>query len=250
MKVCCGWKTIPNDWPMLSNLEEELSHLKASRQNQNFRIAVEYFHRANNIVQFKMPGMPQWFAFIHSPRACCKRKFSHRWLMNSQPVLTNLTFIFKANLFSIPSFWRWCNTRQKNILPSTSTNAHYLNDEQARKTVESGLIDLSFPLSVGQETYEQYRVGGQPGKVLEEQKIPSRGNENWNQNPHVVPVFGKSHEQDIRDYILVHKEWCWRRKLKIAQIYDYENGSEPILNNPKHLVTQRQNVLFWIKNPF
>ncbi|MBI1692404.1 MAG: hypothetical protein FYV88_1270, partial [Bacteroidetes bacterium] len=43
----------------------------------------------------------------------------------------------------------------------TSTNAHYLTDEKARETVESGLDRLIISIDgTTQDVYEQYRVGG------------------------------------------------------------------------------------------
>ena len=56
----------------------------------------------------------------------------------------------------------------KNMYVATSTNAHYLNDVNARKTVESGLSRLIISIDgTTQDTYEQYRIGGKLSKVLE-----------------------------------------------------------------------------------
>ena len=56
----------------------------------------------------------------------------------------------------------------KGIYTATSTNAHYLTDEAARKTVESGLDRLIISIDgTTQEVYQQYRVGGNLGKVIE-----------------------------------------------------------------------------------
>ena len=56
----------------------------------------------------------------------------------------------------------------KKIYTATSTNAHYLNDENARRTIESGLDRLIISIDgTTQDVYEQYRIGGQLEKVLE-----------------------------------------------------------------------------------
>ncbi|MCR6720110.1 MAG: hypothetical protein NVV59_07350 [Chitinophagaceae bacterium] len=56
----------------------------------------------------------------------------------------------------------------KKIYTATSTNAHYLTDENARRTIESGLDRLIISIDgTTQEVYEQYRVGGQLNKVIE-----------------------------------------------------------------------------------
>ncbi|MFN8396136.1 MAG: radical SAM protein [Bacteroidia bacterium] len=58
---------------------------------------------------------------------------------------------------------------KKGIYVATSTNAHYLTEEKARATVESG-ISRSPLVSIDgatQATYQQYRVGGNLEKVKE-----------------------------------------------------------------------------------
>ncbi len=56
---------------------------------------------------------------------------------------------------------------QKGIYTATSTNAHYLNDANAKRTVESGLDRLIISIDgTTQDVYQQYRVGGKLEKVL------------------------------------------------------------------------------------
>jgi MoaA/NifB/PqqE/SkfB family radical SAM enzyme len=59
--------------------------------------------------------------------------------------------------------------RDKKIPTLTSTNGHYIrNQEQAREVVESGLDEIIVSLDgVDQETYERYRVGGKIERVFE-----------------------------------------------------------------------------------
>ena len=48
----------------------------------------------------------------------------------------------------------------KGIYTATSTNGHFLTDEMAKKTVESGLDRLIISIDgTTQEVYEQYRSG-------------------------------------------------------------------------------------------
>ena len=83
-------------------------------------------------------------------------------------------------------FIRYANS--KNIYTATSTNAHYLDDEKARKTVESGLDRLIISIDgSSQDTYEQYRIGGQLEKVLEGTKNVIRWKEKLgSKTPHVI----------------------------------------------------------------
>jgi MoaA/NifB/PqqE/SkfB family radical SAM enzyme len=55
----------------------------------------------------------------------------------------------------------------KGIYTATSTNAHYLTDEKAKATVESGLDRLIISIDgTTQDVYQSYRVG-KLDKVLE-----------------------------------------------------------------------------------
>src|SRR3979409_1904989 len=82
--------------------------------------------------------------------------------------LLYLVFYFQGEPYLNPDFLEMVRyAAQKKIYTATSTNAHYLNDENARKTVESGLDRLIISLDgTSQEVYSQYRIGGDLEKVL------------------------------------------------------------------------------------
>ena len=76
--------------------------------------------------------------------------------------LLYLIFYFQGEPYLNPDFLKMVKyASDKNIYTATSTNAHYLNDEAAKKTVESGLDRLIISIDgTTQEVYQQYRVGG------------------------------------------------------------------------------------------
>src|SRR5690606_11675796 len=82
---------------------------------------------------------------------------------------TYLTFYFQGEPYLNPNFLDMATyAASKGIYTSTSTNAHYLKDEVAKKTVESGLERIIISIDgTTQDVYQQYRVGGQLEKVLE-----------------------------------------------------------------------------------
>jgi len=144
---------------------------------------------------------------------------------------------------------------EKRIFTATSTNAHYLDDEQAKATVESGLDRLIISIDgVSQKTYEQYRIGGQLEKVIEgTRNILSWKKKLKSRTPHVVFQFlvVRANEQDIPElYELAKELGVDEVKLKTAQIYEFEKGSPLIPENPKY---SRYKLLpdgsFSIKNP-
>ncbi len=153
--------------------------------------------------------------------------------------LLYLTFYFQGEPFlhrQFLDFVRYASGR--GIYTATSTNAHYLDDAQARATVESGLDRLIVSIDgTTQETYEQYRIGGSLEKVLEgtrnvirwKRKLKSR-------KPHVVfqylVVRPNEHQveevQTLADQIGVDEV-----AYKTAQVYEYEKGNALIPENPR-----------------
>jgi radical SAM protein with 4Fe4S-binding SPASM domain len=146
--------------------------------------------------------------------------------------LTYLTFYFQGEPYLHPKFLSLVKyASQQNIYTSTSTNAHYLNDKQARDTVESGLDRLIISLDgTDQETYQSYRIGGNMEKVLEgTRNILKWRKELRSKTPYVVFQFlvVKPNEHQVPEVQRLAKEMGVDNVLlKTAQIYDYQNGSD------------------------
>ena len=148
------------------------------------------------------------------------------------PTLSYLIFYFQGEPYLHPAFLELVEyASHKGIYTATSTNAHYLNDEAARKTVESGLDRLIISIDgTSQESYESYRVGGRLDKVIEGTKNIVR----WKQElksrtPHVIFQFlvVKQNEHQIDEVKKLALELGVDEvALKTAQIYDFKNGSE------------------------
>lgn len=124
---------------------------------------------------------------------------------------------------------------KKRMYTATSTNAHYLDDVNARKTVESGLDRIIISVDgTTQETYEAYRIGGKLDKVLEGTRNLVRWKrELKSSTPHIIFQFlvVKPNQHQIEDlYSLANEIGVDEVGLKTAQIYDYQNGS-PLLTD-------------------
>ena len=122
---------------------------------------------------------------------------------------------------------------RKKIYTSTSTNAHYLNDANAKKTVESGLDRLTISIDgTTQNTYEQYRIGGDLSKVIEGTKnILKWKKELKSSTPHVIFQFlvVQPNEHQLEDVKKLASELGVDEvRFKTAQIYDYEKGNRLI----------------------
>lgn len=166
-----------------------------------------------------------------------------------------LTFYFQGEPYLNPSFLDMVKyASSKGIYTATSTNAHYLDDTKARKTVESGLSRLIISIDgTTQETYQSYRVGGKLDKVTEGAKnIIKWKKELRSKTPYIIFQFlvVKPNEHQIQEVKQLGKELgADEVKLKTAQVYEYENGNELIPANEKYSRYQKQaDGTYTIKN--
>ncbi|MEZ4911329.1 MAG: radical SAM/SPASM domain-containing protein [Saprospiraceae bacterium] len=148
-----------------------------------------------------------------------------------QETLTYLIFYFQGEPYINPNFLdmvKYASARK--IYTITSTNGHFLNDENARRTVESGLDRLIISVDgTTQEVYENYRKAGNLETVLEGARNVVKWKKNLNANhPHIIFQFlvVKPNEHQIPDIYRLAKEIGVNEvKLKTAQVYDYKNGN-------------------------
>lgn len=154
--------------------------------------------------------------------------------------LIYLTFYFQGEPYLNPNFLDMVRyASEKGIYTSTSTNAHYLSEEQAKKTVESQLDRLIISIDgTTQETYQQYRVGGILSKVIEGTKnIVAAKKILKSKTPHIVFQFlvVKPNEHQLKDLQDLAKELGVDEVIfKTAQVYDFENGNPLIPENIKY----------------
>jgi radical SAM protein with 4Fe4S-binding SPASM domain len=142
----------------------------------------------------------------------------------------------------------------KKMYVATSTNAHFLNEENAKKTVESGLDRLIISLDgTTQATYEQYRIGGSIQKVLDgTQRVISWKKRLASKTPFVTLQYlvVKPNEHQIKEAEeLAKRMGVDDIVFKTAQVYEYEQGSALIPDNEKYARYKKQaDGTFRIKN--
>ncbi len=146
-----------------------------------------------------------------------------------------LVFYFQGEPYLNPSFLDMVSyASKKKIYTATSTNAHYLTDNHARRTIESGLDRLIISIDgTTQEVYQQYRIGGQLNKVLEGAARVVKWKKQLNsKTPFIVFQFlvVRPNEHQINEArslartIGVDDIW-----FKTAQVYDYENDPHGLI---------------------
>ena len=179
----------------------------------------------------RCPECPSGLRSFTRPTGMLGTSLFHSVIDQLAPTLSYLTFYFQGEPFLHPQLLEMVRyASSKNIYTATSTNAHYLNEEAARKTVESGLDRLIISIDgSSQEVYENYRVGGKLDKVIEGTKnIIKAKRELKSMTPHVIFQFlvVKQNEHQIEEVEkLAHTLGVDEVALKTAQIYDYKNGS-------------------------
>jgi len=151
-----------------------------------------------------------------------------------------MIFYFQGEPYLHPSFTELVKYAvSKNIYTATSTNAHFLNDDNAKKTVESGLDRLIISIDgTTQETYEQYRKGGTLSKVIEgAENIVKWKKKLHSKKPHTIFQFlvVRHNEHQTEEIKTLAKNiGVDEVAFKTAQVYDYENGNDLIPLNEKY----------------
>lgn len=161
--------------------------------------------------------------------------------------ISYLIFYFQGEPYLNPQFLEMVKyASSKNIYTATSTNAHYLDDINSKQTIESGLDRLIISIDgTTQETYEQYRIGGNFNKVIEGTKNIIRWKKELNsKTPHIIFQFlvVKPNEHQIKDIEALAKELGVDEvRFKTAQMYDYVNGNKLMPSIEKYSRYKKQS---------
>jgi len=183
----------------------------------------------------RCPECPSGLRSFSRPTGMLQQDFFRSTIDQLHKDLFYLIFYFQGEPYLNPAFLDMVRyAADKKIYTATSTNGHYLNDANARKTIESGLDRLIISIDgTTQEVYEQYRVGGNLEKVLEgartimqwKKKLKSR-------TPFVVFQFlvVRPNEHQLEEARALATEIdvdaIW---FKTAQVYDFENDPNQLI---------------------
>ena len=179
----------------------------------------------------RCPECPSGKREFTRPTGMLQNDFFTQTIDELHKKVSYLIFYFQGEPYLNPKFLEMVKyASQKKIYTATSTNAHYLNDANAKKTVESGLDRLIISIDgTTQETYEQYRIGGDLKKVTEGAENIIRWKKKLgSKTPHVIFQFlvvKPNQHQTEEVKLLAKKIGVDEVRFKTAQIYDFENGS-------------------------
>ena len=110
----------------------------------------------------RCPECPSGLRAFTRPTGMLQKDFFSETIDQLYKDLLYLVFYFQGEPYLNSSFLDMVKyASSKKIYTATSTNAHYLTDANAKRTIESGLDRLIISIDgTTQETYQQYRVGG------------------------------------------------------------------------------------------
>lgn len=183
----------------------------------------------------RCPECPSGLRAFTRPTGMLQKDFFTETIDQLYKELFYLVFYFQGEPYLNPQFLDMVKyASAKKIYTATSTNAHYLNDANAKKTIESGLNRLIISIDgTTQEVYQQYRVGGQLNKVLEGAKNMVKWKRDMKSStPFIIFQFlvVKPNEHQVEEVkklaaeIGVDDVW-----FKTAQVYDYENDPHQLI---------------------
>ncbi|HET9056273.1 MAG TPA: radical SAM/SPASM domain-containing protein [Chitinophagaceae bacterium] len=183
----------------------------------------------------RCPECPSGLRSFTRPTGMLEKSFFEKTIDEIQKELLYLIFYFQGEPYLNPEFLDMVKyASQKKIYTATSTNAHFLTDELAKKTVESNLDRLIISIDGStQEVYEKYRVGGNLDKVISGAKnIVKWRKALKSKKPFIIFQFlvVKPNEHQLTDIKNLAREIgvddVW---FKTAQVYDYEKDPNQLI---------------------
>lgn len=151
-----------------------------------------------------------------------------------------LILYFQGEPFLNKDFFRMVSyANSQNIFTSTSTNGHFLNSENAEKTVKSGLDRIIISLDgLDQTTYEKYRVGGSFNQVIQGiENLVQAKKSLKSTHPLVIVQFivFKTNEHQINLLNKLKQDLkADKIELKTAQIYSKDDKNSLIPEEAKY----------------
>jgi radical SAM protein with 4Fe4S-binding SPASM domain len=236
------WKRCGNAAQILESYHRSRLRKQAVIHGLPISISIEPTTSCN----LRCPECPSGLRSFTRPTGMLNAELYKNVIDQLAPTLSYLTFYFQGEPYLNPGFLEMVQYASSNrIYTATSTNAHYLNQEVASRTVASGLDRLVISLDgTTQEAYASYRVGGLLEKVMEGTKnVIAARKALRSRTPHIVFQFlvvGPNEHQIPEVYRLAKSLGVDQVVLKTAQIYDYEQGSPLIPKQDRYSRYRRQ----------
>ncbi|MHA4843067.1 SPASM domain-containing protein [Flavitalea antarctica] len=221
---------------------------KISRRPVQWGYPISISFEPTTSCNLRCPECPSGLRAFTRPTGMLQNDFFRETIDQLSKELMYLVFYFQGEPYLNRSFLDMVNyARKKGIYTATSTNAHYLDDANARKTVESGLDRLIISIDgTTQDVYQQYRIGGKLEKVLEgARNIVKWKKELKSKTPFVFFQFlvVKPNEHQVDDIKRLAMEiGVDEVRFKTAQVYDFENDPNKLIPTTEKFSRYKKNA--------
>ena len=179
-----------------------------------------------------------------------------QWLTQLSKTVFYITYYFQGEPFLNPKFLELIQAAKRHrMFTATSSNAHFIDSNNAEAIVASGLDQLIISVDgVTQEVYQQYRVHGDLAKVwVATEAIVEAKRKLKSTTPHVIfqCLAVKPNEHEIP---LVFKKakalGVDEVRIKSAQLYEYKVGNPLMPENESYSRYKRNRKgEFELKHP-
>jgi radical SAM protein with 4Fe4S-binding SPASM domain len=208
---------------------------KVSKKPLQWGLPISVAFEPTTSCNLRCPECPSGLRAFTRPTGMLQKDFFKETIDDIAKDISYLIFYFQGEPYLNPDFLEMVRyAAQKKVYTATSTNAHYLTPENAKKTIESGLDRLIISIDgTSQDVYQQYRVGGKLDKVLEGAKnIVHWKKELKSKTPFIIFQFlvVKPNEHQIEEVKKLAREiGVDQVRFKTAQVYDFEKDPNQLI---------------------
>ncbi|MCK5701530.1 MAG: SPASM domain-containing protein [Cyclobacteriaceae bacterium] len=201
-----------------------------------FSISVEPTTSCN----LRCPECPSGLRSFSRPTGMMQHATFKKVIDELHEYLVYLILYFQGEPYLNPEFLNAVKyAHSKKIYTATSTNGHYLTEELAIQTVNSGLDRIIISMDgADQQSYEKYRIGGRLEKVISGiENLVTVRKKLQRSNPFIILQFllFQHNIHQIREVKkLAKKLGVDKIEFKTAQVYNFEKGSDLIPNKQKY----------------
>jgi radical SAM protein with 4Fe4S-binding SPASM domain len=221
---------------------------KISKKPVQWGLPISVAFEPTTSCNLRCPECPSGLRAFTRPTGMLEQQFFKSTIDSIAKQVSYLIFYFQGEPYLNPSFLDMVQYAvQKNIYTATSTNAHYLTDANAKRTIESGLDRLIISIDgTTQDVYQQYRVGGNLEKVIAgAKKIVHWKKELKSKTPFIIFQFlvVQPNEHQLEDVKKLAKEiGVDQVRFKTAQVYDFENDPNQLIPKNKKYSRYKRNA--------
>ena len=202
----------------------------------------------------RCPECPSGLRSFTRPTGMLATEMNAKVIDELAPELFYITYYFQGEPYLNPSFTEMVRyASDKNIFTATSTNAHYLDDENCKKTIDSGLSKLIISIDgIEHSSYEKYRIGGKLDNVIAGTKnMVEWKRKTGSKTPEIVwqfIVFRHNQDEIPKLEDEAKKLGVDRVSVKTAQVYNFEDNTDLIPTLEKYSRYKLVEGVYKIKN--